>query len=287
VYFWYYSTIDRFAVTKTRWRPPIEDVLSSIHYSGLEYNRYIPLEDLSLDVLNESLADSPREICFEINRRCNLFCPVCIAEANSHSDVCISLSQFEETLKKYKDTVMRITLTGGEALLHTDFLDFVRLASANTEGVVIATNGYQPSILEHALSGVNPLTVAVSLQGGRDVHDHFVGKAGAFDRALNTIRRCLEQGHRVEVLTTAFVEAIESLPILTECLADIRINEHRINLVKARGRIEREVVLWKDITAAIPLALLKYKLTIKHKDQPFLFVASNGEEERRYGSHAK
>ena len=287
VYFWYYHSIDRFAVTKVRKRPPIEEVRSSIHYSGLEYHRYIPFNGLSLAFLNCTLAEEPREICFEINQLCNLSCPICIAGAGPHSHVCLSLTQFDGTLRKYQGKVMRITLTGGEPILHVDFLDFVRLALAKAEGVVIATNGYQPSVLDPALNDLKPLTVAVSLQGSRDVHDQFVGQAGAFDRALETVRRCLRHGHRVEVLTTAFAEAIRSLPTLTDCLSVIPINEHRINLVKTRGRVERKTVSWEDVLAAVPDGPLRYKLSVKRRDQPFLFVASNGEEERRYGSKSR
>lgn len=287
MYFWYYPAMDRFAVTKTRARPAIEDVRCSTYYSGLEYYRYIPLDGLSLDVVDRTLAEDPREICFEINRVCNLMCPVCIAGASLHSNLHLTLSQFEETLRKLGQTVVRITLTGGEPTLHADFSDFVRLVSGKAEGVVIATNGYQPKILADALSGLNALTVNVSLQGNRDVHDQFVGQTGAFDKALDTIGRCLEQGHRVEVLTTAFIEAIKSLSILTEHLVGVPINEHRINLVKVRGRVKREAASWEDVASAISQVRPQYKLTIKRKDQPFLFVASDGREERRYGSDSK
>lgn len=284
VYFWYYPEIDRFAVTQTAMRPPMEDLRNSIHYSGLEYYRYIPLEGLSLEIVDKTLSADPHEICFEINRVCNLICPICIAEAGSHLDIYLSLSQFKEILRKFEGAVMRITLTGGEPILHHDFPDFVRIAVAKAEGVVIATNGYQPASIEIVLRGLSKLTVAVSLQGSRDVHDQFVGQTGAFDRALDSIQRCLDQGHRIEVLTTAFKEAIESLPLLSEYLMNIPIGEHRINLVKARGRVKREAVSWEDIMSAISHFHTFYKLTVKRKDQPFLFVGSNGREERRYGS---
>jgi molybdenum cofactor biosynthesis enzyme MoaA len=282
MYFWYYRTIDRFAVTKTKIMPPIEDVRRSIHYAGPEYYRYIPLNGLSLDVVNRTLANDPHEICFEINRQCNLMCPICIAGAGLHSDLYLSLLEFDETLKKFGGTLMRITLTGGEPILHVDFVNLVRLALAKAKGVVIATNGYQPTILEGALSGLKPLTVTVSMHGSREIHDQFVGRTGAFDRALDTIGRCLEQGHRVEVLTTAFKEAINTFPILTGCLAGIPIDEHRINLVKARGRVAREAVSWETVIAVVSQVHTRYRLTIKRKSQPFLFVASNGREELRY-----
>ena len=142
-------------------------------------------------------------------------------------------------------------------------------------------------MIADALDGLKTLTVNVSVQGDRDVHDQFVGQIGAFDKALDTIGQCLEQGHRVEVLTTAFTEAIKSLPALTEYLASIPINEHRINLVKARGRVKREPVSWEDVASAISQVRPQYKLTVKCKDQTFLFVANDGREELRYGSDSK
>lgn len=287
MYFWYYSTIDRFAATETRDRPPIEDVFSSIYYSGIEYYRYIPLDNISLDYLDKTLQDDPHEICFEINKVCNLMCPICIAGAGPHADSFLSFSKVNEILRKFKGTVMRITLTGGEPILHTEFFDFVRLALENAEGVVIATNGYQPAIFTNALHGLKPLVVTVSLQGSRDVHDRFVGRIGAFDRAIETIMHCIEQGHRVEVLTTAFIEAIKSLPDLIKYIGNIPINEHRINLVKTRGRIKWEFASWNDCKTAISQLRSHYKFSIKRKDQPFLFIGSDGKEEHRYGRESK
>jgi hypothetical protein len=95
MYCWYYSEIDRFAVTKTKTRPPIEDVCFSVHYSGLEYYRYLPLDGLLLQDIERALRNNPREICFEITPICNLMCPVCIARAGPHSDLNLSLLQFE------------------------------------------------------------------------------------------------------------------------------------------------------------------------------------------------
>lgn len=287
MYFWYYPTIDRFAVTKTKNKPQIERIRLSSYFCGFEYCRYIPLDDLSLNVVNRTLTVHPREICFEINRVCNLMCPICIASAGPHLNLYLTISKFEEIIRKFKGTAMRITLTGGEPSLHVDFLNFVRLALTNAIGVVIATNGYQPAILENTIGGLKTLTVTVSLQGSRDVHEQFVGKIGAFDRALDTIGRCLKLGHRVEVLTTAFGESIESLPALTKALESYPIHEHRINMVKNRGRVRRKPVSWEDAVTAISQVHPHYKLTIKRRDQPFLFVACDGKEERRNGSFSK
>lgn len=287
MYFWYYPEIDRFAVTDVRSLPGIEDVRRSIHYTGLEYVRYVPLGDISLHAVNNILARKPRETCFEVNRACNLRCPICIAGAEPHSDVSLPFTRFKQALWKSDDAVTRVTLTGGEPTLHPDLRRFVHAAAERAEGVVIATNGYEPVLLQNALSGVVGLTVTVSLHGDRSVHDDFVGQRGAFDRALETIRRSVDQGQRVEVLTTAFRQAIDSLPLLMKSLASIAISEHRINLVKGRGRIKREPASWGEVATAVLEARPNHKLTIKRRDQPFLFVSCHGEEEQRYGENSR
>ena len=163
-----------------------------------------------------------------------------------------------------------------------NFLTLLKIAASKVEGVVIATNGYQPERLHEVLKGLEKLTITVSLQGSRDVHDKFVGQNGAFEKSIETILLCLEQGHCVHVLTTAFTEAISSLPFLAGYLKNIPVSEHRINLVKFRGRVEREASSWEEVEKAISFVQPNYKLTVKRNGQPFIFIGSDGKEEKRY-----
>ncbi|MBA2881916.1 molybdenum cofactor biosynthesis enzyme MoaA [Desulfosalsimonas propionicica] len=285
--FWYFKKLDRFAVSDALNCPNIEDVMSSDCYTRFDYFRYIPVADLSYAEIHRELCCAPREVCFELTKLCNMNCPVCIADSNPHNSLKLSYEDFIAILQCLDPKIKRITLTGGEPTLLPDLVKFVHVAASKFEGVVLSTNGFCPRKMQRATKGLQNLTVTVSLHGNREVHDNFCGKVGSFDNAFETIRRCLDLGHRVEVLTTAFQEAIQTFPELVNLLSELPIDEHRVNIIKSKGRVLRSCVNAGKIKRVVTETAPKHKITIKRIDQPFLFVASCGIKEQRDGSESR
>ena len=238
---------------------------------------------MTLGDIEYALRDAPREICCEVNDWCNLNCPICIANATTRQGHNLSPSLFEHMIRDLDGVVRRVTLTGGEPILHPCFDEFVTIASKYGKGIVVATNGYLPSPLTTALRDLRGLTVTVSIHGTQAVHDRFVGRCGAYERAIETVELCISGEHRVEVLTIASCEAIGTLPELTNCLNDLAISEHRINMVRQRGRIGLEPAHWEEIVSVASRLHPPYKLSVKRRDQPYMFVGCDGKKEYRNG----
>ena len=89
----YDRSIDRFFVSNS---PDINFNAGHVALTNInEYLRYIPLNDVSLESVNDFLSTTPYEVCFEITDRCNYSCPVCdLSSKNIKIPVILSFPPF-------------------------------------------------------------------------------------------------------------------------------------------------------------------------------------------------
>ncbi|MHB8789648.1 MAG: radical SAM protein [Desulfobulbaceae bacterium] len=241
-----------------------------------EYYRYMPENGTPKEIIREYLANAPHEICFEITNKCNLACPVCIANAGDKNDVFLRPGLIQEKLKELPKHIQRVTITGGETTLHPNLAEIVNL-STSLLGTVLSTNGYCPDQLDNITKeNSKNLIIAISLHGPKHIHDNFVGKSGSFDNALKTIDISIKNGAFTHIYTTASEYNIGYLTELSEILKDFNIVEHRINQIKNSGRIKINPVSYTNVLRTISHMRTRHKTTIKNEGQPFLFVSCRG-----------
>ncbi len=139
-------------------------------------------------------------VVYNCTRRCNLRCVHCYSSSRDveYSDE-LTLSQSKEMI----DSLARlgcpvILFSGGEPLMHPHLLEMMAYAKDAGLRVVISTNGtlLTDEFLETA-SDIGLSYIGVSLDGLREVNDRFRGVAGAFDTALEGIRRTKAHGIKV------------------------------------------------------------------------------------------
>lgn len=82
------------------------------------------------------------KVMLQITERCNLRCAHCFAEANSIGNE-MSLQSIQETLipQFVRNQVVKVTLTGGEPLVHPHIKEITASLLDNGIGVSICTNG--------------------------------------------------------------------------------------------------------------------------------------------------
>ena len=280
----YFPDIDRFCVFNKGYSPSLTNAKSSQYFKGIEYFRYIPLGEISLSAVNRDLSVRPQEICCEITTRCNLFCKVCIADSSALNVRDLPLSRYEEVISAQASRIKRITLTGGEPASRVELFKFVRQAMLLGIDIVISTNGQEINKLRAAVSDFCPITIAVSVHGLGAFHDDFVGRAGAFRKAITAIKSLISDGHRVQVFTTCIQSPLSQLKELASYIDQFHIREHRLCLVKRRGRNITKGLVWNEVLSAIEGSQLSRKLSIKRTSQPFRFLSSSGRLEVRYGA---
>lgn len=189
---------------------------------------------------------SHKNYACEITTDCNLKCPICIANASHGKKEYLSTSALTSFLEGLAYVPKRITLTGGEPTLHPDFIEFVNCVS-RTSSLAISSNGLQPALLSQALEIADNSVIQISLHGDEKQHDAFVGKSGAFQAALESIKICGQKAAKIEVLTIAIPAVLRSLSHFLISIIDLPVSEVRINLVKQGGRQKFQGVMWEDL----------------------------------------
>jgi AdoMet-dependent heme synthase len=189
---------------------------------------------------------SPVKVSIDITSRCNLSCAHC---RNSSRDATEELT-FEEIRAVLDDLarqqVPRIGLSGGEPFIRADAPEIIRYAARHAAGrVFVSTNGtlVDDSLLRELEPARSRLTVKISLDGPRDIHDAIRGRAGAFDAASNAISLCVARGFRVEVTTTISRDNVIRLRELARHVMTLGCSRYNLVEIVPVGKATREMCL--------------------------------------------
>lgn len=161
------------------------------------------------------MIDGPERIYWEVTRGCNLRCVHCRAvptEAPSPDDLttqqcCKIMDQIVQLCKP------ALVLTGGEPLLREDIYDLGRYGASKGFRMGLATNG--TLVTAEAADRIRDAgfgRISVSLDGPDAVtHDRFRRVEGAFETAVEGIRRLKAAGLYVQINTTVAAHNASSL----------------------------------------------------------------------------
>jgi len=178
-------------------------------------------------------------VIWNLVRRCNLTCKHCYSistdidfpgELNTQQ-----VYEVMDDLKQYGVPV--IILSGGEPLLRPDIFDLSRHAKQMGFYTALSTNGTlidEQNIDEIAAIGYDYL--GISIDGLQATHDHFRGKAGAFDEAMHGIRLCRDKGIKVGLRFTVTQDNAHELPDLLALMKAEKINKFYLSHLNYAGR---------------------------------------------------
>lgn len=182
---------------------------------------------------------SEENLTIEVTTRCNSACTHCFARAGRerlvHMEADTALAVLEEG---HAMGYRNLHLTGGEPLLWPHFFELVEKAlDGGYEKVFFNTNG---TLLDHenarrlasyADGDGEALTLSVSLQGPRQLHDRVRG-AGSFQKAIAGLEAALGAGLPVSVFTTAGQGLLEVLPRFAQWLHENYPQMQRLTLIQ-------------------------------------------------------
>jgi MoaA/NifB/PqqE/SkfB family radical SAM enzyme len=141
-------------------------------------------------VLDKILARlRPRlSLIFEVTNACNLRCPFCyVIREDRMKQQFIPLDRYEYILRVYRPLYLQIT--GGEATVHPQFLDLLKIASKYTLRTQVSSNGL---LIEKHLNDLLALpqkpAFGISLDAPSELHDVIRNRKGLFRRILRTIK---------------------------------------------------------------------------------------------------
>lgn len=168
----------------------------------------------------------PISATFEVTNRCNLNCQHCfINEAANNESVRkreLSTAEIKDIINQMVEAGMLfLTLTGGEALLRSDFTEIYTYARRKGLLVILFTNGTLiTQEIAELLVEIRPFSVDISLYGAsQPVYEAVTRQPGSFTRCIQGIERILDQGINLGLkseLTTVNVDELQEMVALAE-----------------------------------------------------------------------
>jgi radical SAM protein with 4Fe4S-binding SPASM domain len=199
----------------------------------------------------KSPVPSLRYLELQITDRCNLRCRHCYIEkrtenkypvASSPSKVEtewneLSLDQIKQILTEFEEMQgLRLMITGGEPLLHTDFKALNSILPDFLIRKVLFTNGI---LLDKELVGcLNVDEIQISIDGLEKGHDSLRGR-GTFKKAVQAVRHAREEGFEVSVATMVHAKNLSDFEGMEKLFSELGIKDWTVDVPCVTGRLEK------------------------------------------------
>jgi radical SAM protein with 4Fe4S-binding SPASM domain len=162
---------------------------------------------------------APFLIVWDFTKQCNLKCKHCYENAGPKpAPDELTTEEAKKAIDDFESAgVVALSFSGGEPLARKDFLEVAKYAADKEFHVSVASNGTlitKTTAQKMKEAGVQ--YVEISLDGFEETHDKFRGIPGAWKRAVEGIKNCVEAGLDIGVATTATHYNLKEIPKLVE-----------------------------------------------------------------------
>lgn len=217
------------------------------------------------------LVPPPTAVQWISTARCDLKCPHCYSNAGPAHPGELTTAQatahvLDELVRLGRPTFV---IAGGESTLRQDFDQIIRATHARRIPWAIHTHGGLVHRHETTFRDCPPVMAAVSLDGPRDFHDRFRGKAGSYDAALSAMALLKDAGVGEVVAGTTINRSnadllTDMVPAVLACRADSwgfhlmtpegRAGEHRL-LLPTTAQLRRTASLARRLRSIMHVEL--------------------------------
>jgi radical SAM protein with 4Fe4S-binding SPASM domain len=182
------------------WRKSLANVLSGIAQFGVQ---------------RPFVTGMPFLIVWDVTHACNLRCRHCYAGAGEPAPDELTTREAKSVIDELDRVgIPLLALSGGEPLVREDLLELVGYARDRGFYVALATNGTlitKSKARELREAGIQ--FVQISLDGASaTTHDRFRGIDGVFERTIQGIENCVEEGFFVNIAATATRDNYREIP---------------------------------------------------------------------------
>ncbi len=178
-------------------------------------------------------------VIWNLVRRCNLTCRHCYSiSADKDFSGELTTAEVFRVMDDLKSChVPVLILSGGEPLLRPDIFAIGRRAKEMGFYVGLSSNGTLVNVENvSAIAAAGFDYVGISLDGLAATHDRFRRREGAFDAALNGVRRCRDAGAKVGIRFTLTQDNAGDLPALLALMEDEGIDKFYLSHLNYAGR---------------------------------------------------
>ncbi|MGQ9545438.1 MAG: radical SAM protein [Candidatus Bathycorpusculaceae bacterium] len=193
----------------------------------------------------------PFEIVWNFTYQCNLRCKHCYENAGGTKRPELSTEEAKQVLDILSKIagigLPALSFSGGEPLARNDFFELAAYAKKRIGYVSIASNG--TLITKDAAKRIRDAGIdyaEISIDGATPgVHDEFRGIPGAFEKAMEGVKNCVEEGVDTCIATTLHRDNLSELDKLIELSKQLGVRFMHFNYIPT-GRAKAYVEL--DLT---------------------------------------
>ncbi len=162
---------------------------------------------------------APLLVVWNFTYKCNLSCKHCYSDSGKISKMELSTKEAMDVVDQIADFgVTSLAFSGGEPLMRKDFFEVARHAVNSGLYVSVATNGTlltKENVKKLKEIGIN--YVEVSLDGSNpQTHDIFRGQIGAFNKALEGLKNCVDEDLCTCMAVTAIKNNLTEIPAVLD-----------------------------------------------------------------------
>jgi len=193
----------------------------------------------------------PFEVVWNFTYKCNLKCKHCYEDAGSEKLPELPTDEAKQVidiLSKIAGVGLpALSFSGGEPLARKDFFELAAYAKKHIPYISIASNGTlltKDNAKKVKEAGVD--YVEISIDGASPkVHDEFRGIPGAFERAIQGVKNCVEEGIDTCIATVLHKDNLAETEKIIQLAKDLGVRFMHFNYIPT-GRAKMHVEL--DLT---------------------------------------
>jgi AdoMet-dependent heme synthase len=181
-----------------------------------------------------------RLISWNITLKCPLRCAHCYVNAGEHEATGVLSKQeayavIDQICELGKPVVI---LSGGEPLMRDDIFEIARYGTGKGLPMAMGTSGVLiDAACARKIREAGIRRVAISIDSADPaVHDAFRGLPGAWERAVQGIHHCVNEGIRVQVNTTVLSPDIQAIKDVVSLGASLGVADYQLFFPVPTGR---------------------------------------------------
>ncbi|MBN1195675.1 MAG: radical SAM protein [Methanomicrobiaceae archaeon] len=205
----------------------------------------------------------PQLISWNITLRCPLKCPHCYVQAGENETVgVLSTDEALAVIDQIRDAgTPVVVLSGGEPLMREDLCTIARYGTERGLRMVMGTSGYfLDRSMAARLRDAGIRAVAVSIDAADPaVHDAVRGVSGAWQKAVQAVRNCRDEGMDVRINMTVMRPRAGDVHAVVELGQSLGVTDYQVFFPVPTGRAQDYGPLDpRDYEAVIRQVLLTY-----------------------------
>ncbi|HVQ01288.1 MAG TPA: radical SAM protein [Candidatus Thermoplasmatota archaeon] len=208
----------------------------------------------------------PLSVAWELTLTCNMKCMHCGSSAGDTRAHELNTQEARDLCPQLADLHAKyINLTGGEAILRTDWYEISKEIKDYGMEVSILSNGLilNDTIISK-LRSVGVYAIALSLDGGTpETHDSIRGVPGSFEKCLSSLEKLQREDLPATVITTVHKRNLSELPKIRDLIYG-KTKAWQIQIAVPIGRFPVECILSKEefYTVALFIASMRKRYSV-------------------------